>query len=92
MVVVVVSFWEPEGVVVVVVTSLREGGGGEEEEKTKQPDKNEEKRSTAISLCRMGEFTFPSELAMLSGAREADFLSLSQSPKQPSPAGHSEPP
>ena len=60
----------------VVVTSLRGGGGGGEEEKTKQPDRAEAKKSTAISLCRMGEFTSPSELAMLWGAREANFLSL----------------
>ena len=76
-VVVVVSFWEPEGVMV-VVTSLRGGGGGEEEEKTKQPDRAEETRSTAISFCRMGGFTSIFKLATLSGAREATFLSLSQ--------------
>ena len=79
-VVVVVSFCGREGVevVVVVVTSLRGGGGGEEEEKTKQPDSDEEKKITAISFCSMGGFTSTFELAMLSGAREAIFLSLSQ--------------
>jgi hypothetical protein len=33
---------------------------------------------TAISFCNMGGVTSPFELAMLSGAREAIFLSLSQ--------------
>ena len=77
MVVVVVSFCGREvvEVVVVVVTSLR--GGGEEEEKTKQPDSDEEKKITAISFCSIGGFTSTFELAMLSGAREAIFLSLS---------------
>jgi hypothetical protein len=58
---------------VVVVTSLR---GGEEDEKEIQPDKNEEKKSTAISFCSIGDLTSTFELAMLSGAREAIFLSL----------------
>ena len=62
----------------VVVTSLRGGGGGEEEEKTKQPDSEEEKKITAISFCSIGGFTSIFELAMLSGVREAIFLSLSQ--------------
>jgi hypothetical protein len=76
-VVVVVSFWGVEGVVVVVVVVTSRRGGGEDEEKEIQPDRAEAKKSTAISLCRIGEFTSPSELAMLSGAREATFLSLS---------------
>jgi hypothetical protein len=53
---------------VVVVTSLR-GGGGEEDEKTKQPDRDEEKKITAISFCSMGGFTSTFELAMLSDAK-----------------------
>ena len=76
MVVVVVVSFCGRVVVVVVVTSLR--GGGEEEEKEIQPDRAEEKKITAISLCSMGGLTSPFELAMLSGAREAIFLSLSQ--------------
>lgn len=71
-----VSFWGTE-VVVVVVTSLR-GGGGEEEENTKQPDRAEEKKSTAISFCSMGGLTSTFELAILSSVREAIF-SLSKS-------------
>ena len=62
-------------VVVVVVTSLR--GGGEDDEKKKQPDRDKEKKSIAISFCSMGGLTSTFELAMLSGAREAIFLSLS---------------
>jgi hypothetical protein len=76
MVVVVVSFCGGEVVVVVVVTSRR--GGGEEEEKEIQPDRAKEKKSTAISFCRIGGFTSTFELAMLWGAREAIVLSLSQ--------------
>lgn len=76
-VVVVVSFWGTE-VVVVVVTSLR-GGGGEEEENTKQPDRAEEKKSTAINFCSMGGLTSTFELAILSSAKEAIFVSLSKS-------------
>jgi len=52
-------------------------GGGEEEEKEIQPDSDKEKKSTAISFCRMGGFTSTSELAMLWGAREAIVFSLS---------------
>ena len=73
-VVVVVSFCGRE-VVVVVVTSLR--GGGAEDEKEIQPDSDEAKNITAISFCSMGGLTSTFELAMLSGAREAIFLSLS---------------
>ena len=62
--------------VVVVVTSRR---GGEEEEKEIQPDRAEAKKMTAISFCDMGSVTSTFELAMLSGAREAIFLSPSQS-------------
>jgi hypothetical protein len=78
MVVVVVVSFCGRVVVVVVVTSLR-GGGGEEEEKEIQPDRAEEKKITAISFCSMGGVTSTFELAMLSGAREAILLSLSQS-------------
>jgi hypothetical protein len=77
-VVVVVSFWGREGVEVVVVVVTSRRGGGEEEEKEIQPDRAEEKKSTAISLCRIGRFTSTFELAMLSGAREAIVLSLSK--------------
>jgi len=77
-VVVVVSFCGREGVEVVVVVVTSRRGGGEEEEKTKQPDSAEEKQSTAISLCSIGGLTSTFELAMLWGAREANFLSLSQ--------------
>ena len=75
MVVVVVVSFCGRVVVVVVVISLRGGGG--EEEKEIQPDRAEEKKITAISFCSMGGFTSTFELAMLSGAREAIFLSLS---------------
>jgi hypothetical protein len=74
-VVVVVSLCGRE-VVVVVVTSLR--GGGEEDEKEIQPDSDEAKKITAISFCSIGSFTSTFELAMLSGAREVIFLSLSK--------------
>jgi len=76
MVVVVVVSFCGRVVVVVVVISLRGGGG--EEEKEIQPDRAEEKKMTAISFCSMGDFTSTFELAMLSDAREAVFLSLSQ--------------
>jgi hypothetical protein len=57
----VVSFWGVEGVVVVVVVVTSRRGGGEDEEKEIQPGRAEAKKSTAISLCRIGEFTSPSE-------------------------------
>ena len=76
-VVVVVSFCGREGVEVVVVVVTSRRGGGEEEEKEIQPDSDKEKKSTAISFCRMGGFTSTSELAMLWGAREAIVFSLS---------------
>lgn len=77
MVVVVVVSCCGRVVVVVVVTALR--GGGEEEEKEIQPDRAEEKKMTVISFGSIGGVTSTSELAMLSGAREAIFLSLSPS-------------
>ena len=79
-VVVVVSFWgreEVDGVEVVVVVLISLGGGGEEEENTKQPDRDDAKKIPARSFWSMGGLTSTFELAMLSGAREAIFLSLS---------------
>jgi hypothetical protein len=79
-VVVVVSFFvvvvpfSGRVVVVVVVTSLR--GGGEDDEKKKQPDRDKEKKSTAISFCSMGGLTSTCDVAMLSGARKAIFIPL----------------